>query len=87
MVGLMNTSAQVGGLLGSIAYGYIVAGTGSYDAPFIPMAILLFVGALLWLKIDASKDLDGNENQFNGLAVRALGYEATGSVVGKRGQS
>jgi hypothetical protein len=24
MVGLMNTSAQVGGLLGSVAYGYIV---------------------------------------------------------------
>jgi len=84
VVGLMNTSAQVGGLLGSIAYGYIVAGTGSYDAPFIPMAILLFVGALLWLKIDASKDLEGNENQFSGLAVPALGYEATDVVAGER---
>jgi ACS family glucarate transporter-like MFS transporter len=59
VVGLMNTSAQVGGLLGSIAYGYIVAATGSYDAPFIPMAVLLFAGALLWLRVDASKDLEG----------------------------
>jgi MFS transporter, ACS family, glucarate transporter len=59
VVGLMNTSAQVGGLLGSIVYGYIVASTGSYDAPFIPMAVLLFVGALLWLRVDASKDLEG----------------------------
>ena len=53
----MNTTAQVGGLLGSVAYGYIVERFGSYDAPFIPMAALLFLGALLWLKIDASREL------------------------------
>jgi ACS family glucarate transporter-like MFS transporter len=57
VVGLMNTSAQVGGLLGSVAYGYIVARFGSYDAPFVPMAALLFLGALFWLKIDASQEL------------------------------
>jgi MFS transporter, ACS family, glucarate transporter len=57
VVGLMNTSAQVGGLLGSVAYGYIVARFESYDAPFIPMATLLFLSALLWLKIDASREL------------------------------
>src|SRR5262249_2534822 len=52
MIGLMNTAAQVGGLLSTIAYGYIVEGFGSYDAPFVPMAILLLVGALLWFRID-----------------------------------
>jgi predicted MFS family arabinose efflux permease len=52
-------TAQVGGLLGSVAYGYIVAHFGSYDAPFIPMAALLFAGALFWLRIDASKALSG----------------------------
>ena len=57
MVGLMNTSAQVGGLLSSIAYGYIVQRFGGYDAPFVPMAALLFVGALLWLKVDASAEV------------------------------
>jgi MFS family permease len=57
MVGLMNTSAQVGGLLSSIAYGYIVDRFRSYDAPFVPMAALLFLGALLWFKIDASKEV------------------------------
>ncbi|HTW64595.1 MAG TPA: MFS transporter [Bryobacteraceae bacterium] len=55
MVGLMNTSAQVGGLLSSVAYGYIVNSSGSYNAPFIPMAALLFLGAVLWFKIDASQ--------------------------------
>ena len=57
MVGLMNTSAQVGGFVSSVAYGYIVERFQSYDMPFIPMAVVLFVGALFWLKIDASKEL------------------------------
>jgi MFS transporter, ACS family, glucarate transporter len=58
MVGLMNTSSQLGGFLGSVAYGYIVKRFDSFDAPFVPMAGLLLVGALLWLKVDASTDLD-----------------------------
>jgi MFS transporter, ACS family, glucarate transporter len=57
MVGLMNTSAQVGGLLSSVAYGYIVQRFGSYDAPFVPMAVLLFVGAMLWFRVDATEEL------------------------------
>ena len=61
MVGLMNTSSQVGGLLGSVAYGYIVERFNSYDAPFAPMAGLLFLGALLWLKIDASTTLTAGQ--------------------------
>ena len=57
IVGLMNTSSQVGGLLSSVTYGYIVQGFGSYDAPFVPMAVLLFAGTLLWCRIDASNTL------------------------------
>jgi MFS transporter, ACS family, glucarate transporter len=57
MVGLMNTSAQVGGLISSVAYGYIVDRFGSYNAPFVPMAISLFLGALLWFKVDASTEV------------------------------
>ena len=57
VTGLMNTSAQIGGLVGSVAYGYIVDKFGSYDAPFIPMAAVLSLGAFLWFKIDASEEL------------------------------
>jgi ACS family glucarate transporter-like MFS transporter len=60
MVGLMNTIAQVGGLVGSVLYGYIVDRTGSYDAPFIPMTLLLLLGAVLWLNVDASRELSGD---------------------------
>jgi predicted MFS family arabinose efflux permease len=59
-VGLMNTAAQVGALLSSVAYGYIVERFQSYDAPFVPMAALLFIGALLWFKVDASKEVGAN---------------------------
>jgi MFS transporter, ACS family, glucarate transporter len=58
-VGLFNTAAQAGGLTGSVAFGYIVQATGSYDAPFVPMAAVLLLGALLWVKIDASRPLEG----------------------------
>jgi MFS transporter, ACS family, glucarate transporter len=68
VVGLMNTTAQVGGLVGSVAYGYIVERFASYEAPFVPMSALLFLGALLWLKIDASKELVALEPQ-NTLAL------------------
>jgi len=57
IVGLMNTSAQVGGLVGSVLFGYIVDRTGSYDAPFIPMTVLLLIGAALWASVDASREL------------------------------
>jgi len=57
IVGLMNTAAQVGGFVSSIAFGYLVNRFGSYDAPFVPMATLLFAGAILWLRIDASKPI------------------------------
>jgi MFS family permease len=57
MMGLMNMAAQVGGLLGSLAFGYIVKTFGSYDAPFVPMVALLLTGAWLWTRIDPSEEL------------------------------
>jgi hypothetical protein len=57
VVGLMNTSAQVGGLVSSVAYGYIVERFDSYDAPFVPMAVLLGLGTILWLRVDAAQEV------------------------------
>jgi predicted MFS family arabinose efflux permease len=57
VIGLFNTVCQVGGLIGAVAYGYIVKSFGSYDAPFVPMAALLLLGAVLWWNIDASAEL------------------------------
>jgi MFS family permease len=57
MVGVFNSMCQFGGLIGSIAYGYIVSWTGNYNAPFIPMAGLLLLAAYVWRHLDASQEL------------------------------
>jgi len=57
VVGAMNTAAQIGSLMSSVAFGFLVDRYGSYDLPFIPMAALLLFGAWLWLKIDPSRTL------------------------------
>jgi ACS family glucarate transporter-like MFS transporter len=57
VTGLMNTSAAAGGFLSSLAYGYVVDRFGNYDAPFVPMAVVLSLGTLLWLRIDASTEI------------------------------
>jgi MFS transporter, ACS family, glucarate transporter len=57
VIGAMNTAAQIGSLVSSVMFGYLVNRYGSYNLPFIPMAALLLVGTLLWLKIDATQEL------------------------------
>ena len=55
--GAMNTAAQAGSFVSSLAFGYLVERYGSYNVPFIPMAALLLFGAWLWLKIDPTRVL------------------------------
>ncbi len=55
--GAMNMAGQLGAFSTSIAFGYIVSATGSYDLPLIPMAAMTAVSALLWLKIDPTRPL------------------------------
>jgi ACS family glucarate transporter-like MFS transporter len=57
MVGAMNTASQLGSLASSVAFGYLVAGSGNYNLPFLPMAVLLGVGAVLWLKVDPNRQI------------------------------
>ncbi len=57
VTGSMNTAAQLGSLVSSVMFGYLVNRYGSYNLPFIPMAALLLVGALLWFKIDPTREL------------------------------
>jgi len=50
----MNTASQAASVISSIAFGYLVGYSGNYNLPFIPMVVTLSIGALLWLKIDAT---------------------------------
>jgi ACS family glucarate transporter-like MFS transporter len=57
VTGAMNTAGNLGSLVSSVMFGYLVNRYGNYDLPFIPMAVLLLVGMLLWLKIDSTREL------------------------------
>jgi MFS transporter, ACS family, glucarate transporter len=55
--GFMNTAANAASAISSIVFGYLVAYSGGYDAPFLPMLVLLCVGTILWLKVDPTHQL------------------------------
>lgn len=57
VVGAMNTAAQIGSFVGSVAFGYLVDRYGNCNVPFIPMVALLLIGAWLGLKVDPSQVL------------------------------
>lgn len=74
VTGAMNTAAQIGSLVSSVLFGYLVNRYGNYNVPFIPMAILLFLGTLLWFKIDPTRELITKAQAENAAAPRiALG--------------
>jgi MFS transporter, ACS family, glucarate transporter len=61
--GFMNTAANVASAISSVVFGYIVALTGSYNAPLIPMAVGLAAGACLWLWMDPTRQLFEEETE------------------------
>jgi predicted MFS family arabinose efflux permease len=57
MVGAMNTASQVGSFGSSLAFGYMVARSGNFNLPFVPMAVLLLIGSALWLRVDPNEQM------------------------------
>ena len=55
--GFMNTASNISSALSSIVFGYLVAYSGGYELPFVPMLVLLCVGIVLWLKVDPTRQL------------------------------
>ena len=55
--GFMNTAANGASAVSSIVFGYLVAYSGSYNVPFIPMIACLCVGTWLWLGVDPTRDV------------------------------
>ncbi|WP_149243558.1 MFS transporter [Dyadobacter sp. 32] len=56
ITGAMNTAGLAGGTMNTIGFGYLVtAFDNNYHAPVVLLAVLLIAGAMLWLKIDATK--------------------------------
>jgi hypothetical protein len=46
-----------------VAFGYLVDHYQSYTLPFIPMALMLLLGAAFWLRVDPTKPLAAASTQ------------------------
>jgi MFS family permease len=57
VTGAMNMAGQVGSFLSSVAFGYFVKIFHSYNLPLIPMSGMLFISALLFLRIDPTRQI------------------------------
>jgi len=55
--GAMNTAGQVGSFISSVAFGYLVEWTGSYERALMPLAAALIVSGSLFASINPSKEL------------------------------
>lgn len=55
--GLLNMIGNAGGFMFSVSFGYFVKWFGSYDLALIPVVVLLAIGALVWLRVDATEEL------------------------------
>jgi hypothetical protein len=40
-----------------VVFGYLVAYSGGYELPFIPMLVLLCAGTVLWVTVDPTREL------------------------------
>jgi nitrate/nitrite transporter NarK len=59
--GVMNTSGQLGGLCCTLAFGYIVSGTGNYNIPVRVVAVMVFVAALIFSRIDCTAGMTAED--------------------------
>jgi MFS transporter, ACS family, glucarate transporter len=55
--GFMNTAINASASISSVVFGYLVAYSGGYELPFIPMLILLCAGTVLWVTVDPTREL------------------------------
>ena len=60
ITGFMNFVGQSGAFLMSIIFGKLVDFTHNYELPQYILMILLFIGGVCWLGVDASKKIIGD---------------------------
>lgn len=55
--GAMNTAGNIGGFICATAFGYLVEATGNYNFPLLLISGMLVISAVLFLRIDPTKQL------------------------------
>ena len=72
----MNTASNAASALSAVIFGYLVGYFGNYNTPFVPMVVLLSLGALLWLQADPTRELLPEDPRDVRLPALALSAEA-----------
>ena len=57
LTGAMNTAGQVGSLISTVGYGYMVSYFQSYNTSLIPLALALLAGAWFFFQIDPCEQI------------------------------
>lgn len=55
--GAMNMAGQAGSFISSVAFGYLIGWTGSYDRALMPLAAMLVLGGIVFATIDPNEKL------------------------------
>jgi MFS family permease len=66
--GVMNTAGQIGGLMCTVLFGYVVAATGNYELPVQAVALMVLVGAGIFSLIDCTRGFGAKANEADALA-------------------
>ena len=62
IAGIMNFCGQVGAFFLAIVFGKIVDMANSFNAPLFVIAVVLLIGSLCWLFVDATKQINVKNN-------------------------
>lgn len=63
---VMNTAGNLGGLLCTVVFGYVVRATGNYNSPLFIIATVVLISATLFSRVDCSRGLNTNSNERQG---------------------
>ncbi|MDA8349221.1 MAG: MFS transporter [Pseudomonadota bacterium] len=55
--GVMNTAGEVGGVLCTLAFGYIAEATGNYELPVRGIALMVLIAAFVFSRVDCTAGL------------------------------
>ncbi|MDE2450883.1 MAG: MFS transporter [Gammaproteobacteria bacterium] len=55
--GVMNTAGQVGGVLCTLTFGYIVGASGNYELPLQVVALMVLIAAVIFSRVDCTAGL------------------------------
>jgi MFS family permease len=70
VTGAMNSAGNIGGFVCSVAAGYLVQATGTYDAPVLMVASVLLIAGVLFSRLDGSAQVFHEETQSMSFLVR-----------------